>query len=75
MRLSRNTTRCQTSCLSAEREGVVWLVVPPLCVVARFFDRVFVHREATQIGPPVFEWAISKLYCPTRDMIWVLLFK
>jgi len=74
MRLSRNTTRCKNSCFSAEREGVV-LVVPPLKVVARLFDRVFVHREATQIGPPIFEWIISKLYCPTRDMIWVVLYK
>jgi glycosyltransferase involved in cell wall biosynthesis len=28
----------------------------------RQFDKVFVHREATPIGPPWFEWAVTKLF-------------
>lgn len=26
------------------------------------YDRVFIHREATPIGPPVFEWIITKVW-------------
>ncbi|MFT6996414.1 MAG: glycosyltransferase involved in cell wall biosynthesis [Cryomorphaceae bacterium] len=28
----------------------------------RQFDKVFVHREATPIGPPWFEWAVVKVF-------------
>jgi len=27
----------------------------------RKFDHIFIHREASMIGPPVFEWIISKI--------------
>lgn len=26
------------------------------------YDLVFIHREATPLGPPVFEWAIAKIF-------------
>jgi glycosyltransferase involved in cell wall biosynthesis len=28
----------------------------------RKYDKVFIHREATPIGPPWFEWAVAKLF-------------
>jgi glycosyltransferase involved in cell wall biosynthesis len=40
------------------------------------YDFVYVHREAAPVGPPVFEWIISKLYRKKMifdfdDAIWV----
>ena len=26
------------------------------------FDRVFIHREVTPVGPPIFEWIIAKIF-------------
>ena len=31
-------------------------------VVAIDFDIIFIHREATPIGPPIFEWLLSKVF-------------
>lgn len=46
-----------------------------LFVIARY-DYVFIHREATPIGPPVFEWIIAKLFRKKiiydfDDAIWI----
>lgn len=38
----------------AKRTGVLFIVFA--------YDYVFIHREATPIGPPVFEWLISKVF-------------
>ena len=40
------------------------------------YDKVFVHREAASIGPPVFEWMISRLFRKQMlfefdDAIWL----
>lgn len=40
------------------------------------FDFVFIHREATPIGPPIFEWLISRLFQKKiiydfDDALWV----
>lgn len=34
-----------------------WLLIPKLFTM----DFVFIHREAAPVGPPIFEWVISKL--------------
>src|SRR5687767_10276169 len=31
-------------------------------LTARKYDFVFVHRELTPIGPPVFEWILAKVF-------------
>lgn len=41
-----------------------------------FVDYVFIHREATPIGPPIFEWLIAKVFCKRiiydfDDAIWL----
>ena len=40
------------------------------------YDFVFIHREASPLGPPVFEWIIAKLYKKKiiydfDDAIWI----
>src|SRR5690606_18866349 len=40
------------------------------------YDYVFVHREAAPMGPPVFEWIVSKLWRKKMiydfdDAIWI----
>jgi glycosyltransferase involved in cell wall biosynthesis len=40
------------------------------------FDYVFVHREAAPVGPPVFEWLVSRVYRKKMiydfdDAIWI----
>ena len=40
------------------------------------YDYVFVHREASPVGPPVFEWIVSKLFRKRMifdfdDAIWI----
>lgn len=43
---------------------------------ARRFDYVFIHREAAPLGPPVFEWLLSKVFRKKiiydfDDAIWI----
>ena len=46
-----------------------------LATVAKY-DYIFIHREASPIGPPVFEWIVAKVLCKKiiydfDDAIWV----
>ena len=43
--------------------GILGGLIRRLKIMARIrqFDWVFIHREAAPIGPPVFEWVISRL--------------
>ncbi len=41
-----------------------------------YYDYIFIHREASPIGPPIFEWVISKLWRKKiiydfDDAIWI----
>ena len=38
------------------------------------FDFIFIHRELTPIGPPVFEWLIANVF-PSNEIPWSLLFR
>jgi hypothetical protein len=49
-----------------------WLL---MFTIARY-DRVYIHREAAPVGPPIFEWIIAKLYRKKiiydfDDAIWI----
>lgn len=40
------------------------------------YDYIFIHREATPVGPPIFEWLIAKVFCKKiifdfDDAIWL----
>ncbi len=44
--------------------------------VAPFYDYIFVHREASPLGPPVFEWLLGKVFRKKLiydfdDAIWI----
>jgi len=50
-----------------------WIIV---LFKAPFYDYIFIHREATPLGPPVFEWIMAKLYGKKiiydfDDAIWI----
>ncbi len=43
---------------------------------ARQYDRIFIHREASPLGPPVFEWILKKIFRKKiifdfDDAIWI----
>ena len=66
---------------SALRKG--WAVVKGFLkrfyttlLVAPFYDHIFVHREASPLGPPVFEWLLGKVFRKKLiydfdDAIWI----
>ena len=47
-----------------------------ICIIAPRYKYIFVHREAAPLGPPVFEWMLTRVFGKTMiydfdDAIWI----